>query len=129
VLPQRYQRIITHDINRILRELAGTGDKKDIAGLPPSSPMLTNGHSHGAVSQLTLDGSGTSPLSQAPRNGTGLSRKNSNPDWGGEMELPFKGTTGILLFLFFPYFILLENDAFGELPRFKAKRNIVTYPD
>ncbi|KAF9336822.1 hypothetical protein BGZ91_009802 [Linnemannia elongata] len=90
VLPQRYQRIITHDINRILRELAGTGDKKDIAGFTPSSPMLTNGHSHGAVSQLTLDGSVTSPLSQVPRNGTSLSRKNSNPDWGGEMELPFK---------------------------------------
>lgn len=90
VLPQRYQRIITHDINRILRELAGTGDKKDIAGLTPSSPMLTNGHSHGAVSQLTLDGSVTSPLSQMPRNGTSLSRKNSNPDWGGEVELPFK---------------------------------------
>jgi WNK lysine deficient protein kinase len=92
VLPQRYQRIITHDINRILRELAGTGDKKDIAGLTPSSPMLTNGHSHGPVSQLTLEGSVTSPLSQVPRNGTSLSRKNSNPDWGGEMELPFKGT-------------------------------------
>lgn len=106
VLPQKYQRFITHDINRILRELAGTGDKKDSAVGIPSSPMLhhqngLNGGLNGlssAVSQLSLDASNTtssssastgSPQSLARSNS--LSRTTSRPDWNGEVELPFKG--------------------------------------
>ncbi|KAF9571360.1 hypothetical protein EC968_000676 [Mortierella alpina] len=90
VLPQKYQRIITHDINRILRELAGTNDKKDSAGLTPSSPMLvTNGHALGSVSHLALDSAGGHPVPLA-RTTSSLSRKNSNPDWGVEEDLPFK---------------------------------------
>ncbi|KAG9323136.1 hypothetical protein KVV02_005843 [Mortierella alpina] len=90
VLPQKYQRIITHDINRILRELAGTNDKKDSAGLTPSSPMLvTNGHALGSVSHLALDSAGGHPVPLA-RTASSLSRKNSNPDWGVEEDLPFK---------------------------------------
>ncbi|KAF9182603.1 hypothetical protein BGZ51_004656 [Haplosporangium sp. Z 767] len=90
VLPQKYQRYITHDINRILRELTETSDKKDSAGLTPPSPMLvlvTNGHSHGTVSHLALDAisSPTTPLARSP-----LSRRDSNPDWGCEEEFPFK---------------------------------------
>ncbi|KAF9086947.1 hypothetical protein BGX27_003038 [Mortierella sp. AM989] len=93
VLPQKYQRIITHDINRILRELAGTSDKKDSAGLTPSSPMLlTNGLSHGAISHLNLD---TIPGSQTPppvtKGASPLSRRNSNPEYVVvEEEIPFK---------------------------------------
>ncbi|KAG0197963.1 hypothetical protein BGX28_008554 [Mortierella sp. GBA30] len=89
VLPQKYQRIITHDINRILRELAGINDKKDSAGLTPSSPMLaTNGHSLGAVSHLALDAMVSPP--PLARTASNLSRKMSNPDWGAEEEIPFK---------------------------------------
>ncbi|KAF8936601.1 kinase-like domain-containing protein [Dissophora ornata] len=89
VLHQKYQRIITHDINRILRELAGTTDKKDTAGLTPSSPMMINySHAHGNVSHLTLD-TIVSPTPLA-RTASNLSRKNSNPDWGVEEEFPFK---------------------------------------
>ncbi|KAG0359538.1 kinase-like domain-containing protein [Gamsiella multidivaricata] len=90
VLPQRYKRIITHDINRILRELAGTGDKKDSAGLTPSSPMMIiNGHSHGPISHLALD---TIANSQTPpvRTVNHLNRKNSNSEWSVEEEIPFK---------------------------------------
>ncbi|KAI9231154.1 MAG: hypothetical protein BYD32DRAFT_227630 [Podila humilis] len=105
VLPQKYQRFITHDINRILRELAGTGDKKDSAVGIPSSPMLhhqngLNGGLNGlssVVSHLSLDTSNTvssssastgSPQSHARSNS--LSRTTSRPDWNGEVELPFK---------------------------------------
>ncbi|KAF9181966.1 hypothetical protein BGZ51_005043, partial [Haplosporangium sp. Z 767] len=88
VLPQRYQRIITHDINRILRELAGTTDKKDSAGMhTPSSPMIYTNPSHGAVSQLALDLG--APESHTT-GGTTLSRKNSNLEYSSEVELPFK---------------------------------------
>ncbi|KAF9355270.1 hypothetical protein BGX34_010564 [Mortierella sp. NVP85] len=89
VLDQRYQRIITHDINRILRELAGTNDKKDSGALTPSSPMIiTNGH-FGAITPLTLDTSNNpqTPLGSAPGY---LGRKNSIADWGGEEEVPFR---------------------------------------
>ncbi|KAF9897505.1 signal transducing kinase of the PAK, partial [Lobosporangium transversale] len=92
VLPQKYQRIITHDINRILRELAGTGDKKDSAGLTPSSPMLyTNGHSIiNGISHLTLDNGSGSPHSFI-RSTSNLYRKTSNADWATtEEEIPFK---------------------------------------
>ncbi|KAF9939393.1 hypothetical protein BGZ65_010605 [Modicella reniformis] len=90
VLPKRYQRIITHDINRILRELSGTTDKKDSASLTPSSPMLiTNGHAYGAVSPLTLDTS-NSPQTPIPPFPGMLQRKNSHIEWGGEEELPPK---------------------------------------
>ncbi|KAF9976876.1 hypothetical protein BGZ73_007584 [Actinomortierella ambigua] len=100
VLPERYQRYITHDINRILRELAGgpnnsnsnsnSNDKKDNSSTSsstahtPSSPMMmhTSLSSHGTVSPMTLDVS--SPQT------SNLSRKNSNPEWSGEVELPFK---------------------------------------
>ncbi|KAG0244970.1 kinase-like domain-containing protein [Mortierella sp. GBAus27b] len=84
VLDQRYQRIITHDINRILRELAGVNDKKDGGALTPSSPMIiTNGH-FGAITPLTLDTSGPlTPLSSTPN------RRNSVMDLGGEEEIPF----------------------------------------
>lgn len=107
VLPQKYQRFITHDINRILRELAGTGDKKDSAVGIPSSPMLhhqngVNGGLNGlssVVSHLSLDtnnatssssASTGSPKSHARTNS--LSRTISRPDWNGEDELPFKGS-------------------------------------
>ncbi|GJJ77834.1 WNK lysine deficient protein kinase [Entomortierella parvispora] len=87
VLPQRYQRIITHDINRILRELSGVNEKKESPGhLTPSSPMVQMNQSHGNVSPLTLDV--TSP--QTPQGATTLSRKNSNPEYTGEVDLPFK---------------------------------------
>lgn len=90
VLPQRYQRFITHDINRILRELAGSNDKKDNVSLhAPSSPPVLQSGSQGAVTPLTLDTSLSSP--QTP-GATGLSRKNSNSDYSSEVELPFKGT-------------------------------------
>ncbi|KAG0026116.1 ATP binding [Podila clonocystis] len=105
VLPQKYQRFITHDINRILRELAGTSDKKDSAVGIPSSPMLhhqngVNGGLNGlssVVSHLSLDTSNTassssastgSPQSHARTNS--LSRTLSRPEWNGEDELPFK---------------------------------------
>ncbi|KAI1317083.1 ATP binding [Mortierella claussenii] len=86
VLPQRYQRFITHDINRILRELAGTNDKKDSAGLhPPSSPLMQHSNqSHGAISPMALEIS--NPIAQT----SGLSRRNSNPEYAGDEELPFK---------------------------------------
>ncbi|KAF9913528.1 hypothetical protein BX616_009913 [Lobosporangium transversale] len=85
VLPQQYQRLITHDINRILRELAGPNDKKDISGhhVPNSPLMLHNNQSQGAISPITLDA--TNPIVQP-----GLSRRNSNPDYSGDVELPFK---------------------------------------
>ncbi|KAF9174314.1 hypothetical protein BGX21_008248 [Mortierella sp. AD011] len=93
VLPHKYQRIITHDINRILRELAGTNDKKDNAGLSPSSPMLlTNGHglTHGAISHLTLD-TISNPQTPPPAPRNALNRKNSNAEWVPvEEEIPFK---------------------------------------
>ncbi|KAG0340195.1 hypothetical protein BG000_000447 [Podila horticola] len=105
VLPQKYQRFITHDINRILRELAGTGDKKDSAVGIPSSPMLhhqngVNGGLNGlssVVSNLSLDANNAtssssastgSPKSHARTNS--LSRTISRPEWNGEDELPFK---------------------------------------
>ncbi|KAF9320475.1 hypothetical protein BG003_006072 [Podila horticola] len=91
VLPQRYQRFITHDINRILRELAGSNDKKDNVSLhAPSSPPVLQSGSQGAVTPLTLDTSLSSP--QTP-GATGLSRKNSNSDYSSEVELPFKEYT------------------------------------
>ncbi|GJJ68889.1 WNK lysine deficient protein kinase [Entomortierella parvispora] len=93
VLPQKYQRYITHDINRILREMAGTGDKKDNAGHVPSSPMPQNGHGlPGAISQLSLDNSGgtASPIPQLVRAASDLNRKNSGSEWTTETELPFK---------------------------------------
>ncbi|KAI7828706.1 kinase-like domain-containing protein [Gamsiella multidivaricata] len=91
VLPQKYKRFITHDINRILRELAGTSDKKDIAGShPPSSPMMQNNHPYGAVSPMALDVS--SPMTQTAST-TNLTRRNSNPDYAGDVELPFKEYT------------------------------------
>ncbi|KAF8963463.1 hypothetical protein BGZ46_000964 [Entomortierella lignicola] len=93
VLPHKYQRIITHDINRILRELAGTNDKKDTAGLTPSSPMmLTNGQglSHANISHLTLDTLSSTPT-LVSKNISPLNRKNSNPEWVPvEDEIPFK---------------------------------------
>ncbi|KAF9931027.1 hypothetical protein FBU30_010943 [Linnemannia zychae] len=86
VLPERYQRLITHDINRILRELAGPNDKKDSAGLhAPSPPMSAILSSQGAVAPLTLD---TSSAQTLIAGSTTLTRKNSNPDYNGEMELP-----------------------------------------
>ncbi|KAF9286336.1 hypothetical protein BGZ68_003033 [Mortierella alpina] len=86
VLPQRYQRIITHDINRILRERAGVSDKKDSAGLhPPMSPMMQISLSQGAVAPLALDTSNPHTAG-----GTTLGRRNSNPETSGEEELPFK---------------------------------------
>ncbi|KAF9438986.1 hypothetical protein BGZ76_001881 [Entomortierella beljakovae] len=95
VLQKKYQRIITHDINRILRELAGAMDKKDTAGLTPSSPMLfTNGQNSplGAISQLTLDSTAspqTPPL--IPKGTSPLNRKSTSPDWvPAEEEIPFK---------------------------------------
>ncbi|KAF9905244.1 signal transducing kinase of the PAK [Linnemannia zychae] len=86
VLPQRYQRLITHDINRILRELAGPTDKKDSGIHPPSSPMAPMHPSQGAVAPLTLDTSNSQTLVGS----TTLTRKNSNPDYTGEVELPPK---------------------------------------
>ncbi|KAF9113900.1 hypothetical protein BGX27_000589 [Mortierella sp. AM989] len=84
VLPQMYQRFITHDINRILRELAGTTEKKEGTGLhPPPSPMAQGSHPHGSISPVILD----APSSASQ---TGLSRRNSNPEYSGEMELPPK---------------------------------------
>lgn len=77
VLDQRFKMIITHDINRILRELAGTNDKKDNGALTPSSPMtITNGH-FGAITPLTLDTNGPqTPYGSFP----GHYRKNSIAD-------------------------------------------------
>lgn len=90
MLPQRYQRFITHDINRILRELSGPNDKKDSAGLhAPSSPMAAMHPSQGTIAPLTLDTSSPQTLIGGS---TTLTRKNSNPDYNGEMELPPKGT-------------------------------------
>ena len=55
--------------------------------LTPSSPMVQMNQSHGNVSPLALDV--TSP--QTPQGGaTGLSRRNSNPEDTGEVDLPFK---------------------------------------
>ncbi|KAI1319687.1 signal transducing kinase of the PAK [Mortierella claussenii] len=96
VLPQKYQRIITHDINRILRELAGTSDKKDSAGLTPSSPMmLTNGNgTTNGISHLTLDNGVSIPASSQTtlaRTTSNLNRKSSSPEWAvTEVEIPFK---------------------------------------
>ncbi|KAF9425925.1 hypothetical protein BGZ94_007098, partial [Podila epigama] len=92
VLPQRYQRFITHDINRILRELAGSNDKKDAASLhaPSSPPSLQSSQSQpGTVTPLTLDTVVSSPQTMQA-GATGLSRKNSNPEYHTEVELPFK---------------------------------------
>ncbi|KAF9175052.1 ATP binding [Mortierella sp. AD011] len=84
VLPQRYQRFITHDINRILRELAGTAEKKEGAGHQPSaSPMIQGSHLHGSVPPMTLDTSN-------PSTQIALGRRNSNTDSNSEEELPHK---------------------------------------
>ncbi|KAI8604297.1 kinase-like domain-containing protein [Dissophora ornata] len=88
VLPQRYQRFITHDINRILRELAGTSDKKDNAGHhTPASPMMQYNHPYGAISPMTLDISNPTTYSASTAS---LTRRNSVPDYPSEVELPFK---------------------------------------
>ena len=99
MLPQRYQRLITHDINRILRELAGPNDKKDTPGVhTPSSPMAPMHHSQGAVAPLTLD----SPQTLIAGSTT-LTRENSNPDYNSEMELPPKG-----IFFFFTFIVAVS---------------------
>ncbi|KAG0305757.1 hypothetical protein BGZ98_003620 [Dissophora globulifera] len=88
VLPQRYQRFITHDINRILRELAGTGDKKDGAGAhPSSSPMMQHNHPYGAVSPMALDVS--NPMNHTGST-TSLTLGSYNADLASDVELPFK---------------------------------------
>ncbi|KAF8981122.1 ATP binding, partial [Entomortierella lignicola] len=81
VLPQKYQRFITHDINRILRELAGA-EKKENTGLPPPSSPSPSKPSHGAVPPMSLDTANLTSQSS-------LSRRNSNPEYNSE-ELPLK---------------------------------------
>ncbi|KAF9437342.1 hypothetical protein BGZ76_001108, partial [Entomortierella beljakovae] len=82
VLPQKYQRYITHDINRILRELSGTTDKKETPGLlPPSSPTAQSSHSHGSISPMILD-------TPSPSTQSSLSRRDSNPEYNIEAEIP-----------------------------------------
>jgi WNK lysine deficient protein kinase len=84
VLPQMYQRFITHEINRILRDLAGICDKKD----SPASPLMQHSNqSHGTISSIALDTS--SPLIHT--GGTSMARRNSTADYTSDMETPFRG--------------------------------------
>ncbi|KAF9363102.1 ATP binding [Mortierella sp. NVP85] len=83
VLPQMYQRFITHEINRILRDLAGICDKKDT----PASPLMQHSNqSHGTISSIALDISNPLPYT----GGTSMARRNSTADYTSDMETPFR---------------------------------------